>query len=197
MKRKIGITGGIGTGKSLVAKFYQEKGYPTINADEVAKEISSSNLKIKNKIIKTFGVESYIQDKINTQYLANIVFPNPENLKKLNSIVHPPLKEHLKKMMNDKLVNSDIIFVEAALIYEAKFDDLFDYILLITSNLDLRIDRVLQRDKTNKEQILARIEDQIPEENLREKADFIIENNSTISELNKKADFLLSIFKTI
>ncbi|MBN2570697.1 MAG: dephospho-CoA kinase [Ignavibacteriales bacterium] len=197
MKKKIGITGGIGTGKSLIANYYKEKGYPVINADEIAKEISSSKNQVKKNIIKEFGIDSFASNKLNTKYLAEIVFSSPENVKKLNSIIHPILKKALQKMMEYELKKSDIVFVEAALIYEAKFDHLFDYVLLVTSDIDIRINRIIQRDKSSKEKILARIKNQLSDEILRQKADFIIENDSSIENLYKKADFFLNIFKTI
>ena len=196
-KIAIGITGGIGSGKSTVSDIISENNYKIINADDVAKKIMIEDPKIVSKIIKNFGTDCYIDSKLNTKYIADKVFIHPDRIRELNSIVHPPTIEFIQKEIHSLHNDVDIVFVESALIFEAKMEELFDYILLVTAEEDIRIKRVLQRDSETISEIRSRILNQIPEEQKRGRSDFVIDNNTTIEELNSKVLFFLTMFNSL
>ena len=196
-KLVIGITGGIGSGKSTVSEIISQNNYTVLKADDIAKKIMSEDSKIISEISSKFGIESYIDGKLNKKYLADKVFNNPEKIGLINSIIHPPTIEFIRKESQIILQKSDLVFVESALVFEAKMEDLFNYILLITSLEDTRIKRVLNRDLESMSEIKSRIMNQIPEEQKRGKSDFVIENNSTLEELKTRVIFFLNLFKSL
>ncbi len=196
-KLKIAITGGIGTGKSVIAELYKDQGYPVISADDVAKEILANDLSVREQIIREFGSKSFKNGKPDFKYLAGKVFAIPENVKKINGIIHPPTIQKINRLMNDALEKNNLVFVEAALIFEAKMEDLFDYIILVTSDREKQIERVKERNKISESEIAKRMENQLPENIKRAKADFTIENNSSLEELEKRALFVLNLLKSI
>lgn len=196
-KLVIGITGGIGSGKSTVSDIITENNYTVLKTDDIAKKIMNTDSEVKHKITSQFGNECYMDGKLNTKHLAQNVFDHPDRISKLNKIVHPPTIEYIENETKVLLQKADIVFVESALIYEAKMQDLFDYILLITSEEDTRIKRVLKRDKETISEIKSRIMNQIPEEQKRSRAHFVIENNSSIEELKSRVIFFLSLFNSL
>ncbi len=153
-KLKIAITGGIGSGKSAFSKFILEKDYPVINVDDVSKEILVTDKNVKLKVEKEFGKESFKNGNINKQFLAEKIFSNPYNVIKINSIVHPIVIEKVNILISEKLKDSDIVFAEAALIYEAEMEKYFDYVVLITAEDRLRLNRKVQFNNLTKEQFL-------------------------------------------
>lgn len=194
---KIALTGGIGSGKSLVSDIIMEQGFDVINADKLAKEILLTDETVKSKIIKEFGKDSYTPEGINTKYIAEKVFINPLNVKKINSFVHPPTIKKIETLAAEILKTKKMVFVESALVYEANLEDLFDYVLLVTAEDELRIKRVMERDKVSEEEVKVRMQNQITEKEKRALADFVIENNSTITDLKNKVKFFTSIFESI
>lgn len=196
-KLKVAITGGIGSGKSAFANFISETGFPVINVDEVSKELLVTSKKIQTEIIKEFGRESYINGEINKTFLSEKVFSNPENVVKINIIVHPEVIEKVNLLTEEKLKNNDIVFAEAALIYEAEMERFFNYVVLITAEEKLRLKRKVEFDKLSQDQFLKRNENQIPDEEKKKQADFIFENNGSLKELKKKADLLITILKSL
>jgi dephospho-CoA kinase len=196
-KLKIGVTGGIGAGKSELSKFYVDKGETVIIADDVAKNLLNENKEIQNEIIDEFGAEAFDSGKMNVKYLAEKVFTNEKNVKKINSIVHPAAIKEIDKLMNECLKNSDLVFCESALIYEAGMEEMFDYILTVSAAENIRISRVADRDKSSKEDVKMRMINQMSEEQKKQLSDFIIYNDSSITDLHTKAEFFLNLFKTI
>jgi len=194
----VGITGGIGSGKSTFCEILIENSFPVIHSDSLAKEIMATDDAVKKRIIETLGNESYCEDgKINTHYLRDIVFNDFEKLQILNSIVHPAVIKKTKEKIEDLKKNNRIIFVESALIYEANFDELFDFIILIYSEQRERLRRVKQRSNLTDEEILKIMQTQIPDEEKRKYADIIVENNDNIDELKSRAKFILTILNTL
>jgi dephospho-CoA kinase len=193
---KIGITGGIGSGKSEFCKYLKSKKFIVINADNLSKELLANDKNIKDQIIETFGTESYKNNKPDKKYLAEIVFSEPENVYKINSILHPVVIEEITKLIENHSVKEKIIFVEAALIYEAEMEDLFDYVVLITAEKKIRMQRKAKNDNMSEEEFLKRNENQVPDSEKKKAADFVFENNSSIDELQKKADILLLMLKS-
>lgn len=194
-KLKIAITGSIGSGKTLVSNYFLEKGFPVLSADLISKELLQNNQDIKAKIIKAFGEQSYNKDVLNKKFLAEQVFSNEENVQKINSIVHPYVIKKIEAELNELLKSNSIVFTEAALIYEADMEDLFDYVILITSDEDIRLQRKIQSENYTEEEFFRRNNNQIPDKEKKKRADFILENNKTIKELKNKADFTLKIIQ--
>jgi dephospho-CoA kinase len=195
----IGVTGGIGSGKSTVTEILLENGFKSIISDDVAKDLMVSDQKVIDRIISNFGKRSYNNGQLDKSYLADQVFNNPENIKIINSIVHPPTIEKIESLIAEqKRRDKDkLIFVESALIFEAKMEYLFDHILLVTADEDIRIKRILKRGVETISEIRSRMMNQIPEIQKRKRSQFIIENNSTLKSLKEKTLFFLNLFKSM
>jgi dephospho-CoA kinase len=196
-KIKIAITGSIGSGKSSFCRMIEEKGYPLIKADDISKEILGSDKKVREKVEKIFGKESFINDQINKKYLAEKIFNDPEKVLKINSILHPHVIKKIDQLMNEALIKHDLVFVEAALIYEAAMEEMFDYVVLITADKERRMKRKISGGELTEEDFIKRNENQIPDEDKKKAADFVFENNGALAELKSKANFLVSILKGI
>lgn len=189
-KLKIAVTGNIGSGKSTFSKFIEEEGFKVIYADELSKDILSEDTSVKEKVIKKFGKESYQNGKLNKKFLTEKVFSNKQNLAHLESILHPVVIKKSVDLMNSCLNKDDLVFLEAALIYEADMEDLFDYVILIAADRELRFKRKKQSDGYTEEQFAERENLQIPQDEKRKRADFIFENNSDLKSLKQKAKLL-------
>lgn len=192
-KLKIAVTGSIGSGKSLFCKFLEEEGFTVIKADDVAKEILSENKEVKKRIIKEFGEESFKGNQINKKFLADKVFSNHANVIKINSIIHPKVKQEIKTLTEEYFKNHNVVFTEAALIYEADMETMFDYVVLITSEEKIRMKRKMNSDGYSEEEFQKRDKNQIPDEEKKKRADFIFENNSSKDDLKKKSRLLLKL----
>jgi dephospho-CoA kinase len=208
----IAITGGIGSGKSTVANILKERGFTVISTDNIAKNVINKNQKIQQKIIETFGNESFIDGVYNTKYISDIVFEDNiflkeknanDNLMKLNQIVHPAVIDEMideieiLQQNNLQQNNLEIIFVESALIFELELEDGFDYIISVTASSKTRLERIINRTGLNEQQIKSRISHQISQEEKNKNSDFIIENEKGIDELKKSIDFILPIILTL
>ncbi len=194
-KIKIAVTGGIGSGKSLFCSYLNKLGIPVINVDEVSKEILDTDENIRKSIIAAFGTESYKGNTANRKYLAEKVFSDPQNVVKINSIIHPAVIKKVNVLLDAELKSGSIAAAEAALIYEADMEKHFDYIALVTSDIKVRMKRKMENDNYTEEQFNKRNENQIPDEEKKKQADFIFENNDTVEELKNKAFLLVNILK--
>lgn len=195
-KIKIGITGNIGSGKSTVAEYYRNKGYTVLDADTIAKDMyNKPNVKVR--VIQSFGEESYIDSQPNLKYIANAVFDNEENLQILNSIIHPPMIREINRLMEKELEDSEAVFTEAALIYEAGMEDMFDFVILITADDEIKISRTMERSGLSRDEVELRLSKQISEDIKKTYADFIIENNSVKESLYQKCDFIFNLLYQI
>lgn len=190
-KLKIAITGSIGSGKSTFSEMLEEKGFTVLKADDISKKILSTDPEVRKIVIEEFGTGSYLDGEVNKKYLAEKVFSNPENVLIINSILHPPVIKKIDEMMIEELKKNDKVFVEAALIYEAYMEGMFDYVVLITAGRELRSDRKSQ--DLSSQDFEKRDANQIPDEEKKKRADFIFENNGSIEELKSKAGLLLSL----
>lgn len=170
----IGLTGGIGSGKTTILKMFQELAIECYIADIEAKKLMNSSRKIKKEVIKEFSKHAYIDDKLNRKYIAKIVFENPERLKILNSIVHPQVHKHFKKFI--KKAKSEYVIYENAILFESEGDKKCDYIITVTAPTDVRIERILARDTTTKVDILNRMKNQFSDKEKISKSDFVINN---------------------
>ncbi|MBX3043463.1 MAG: dephospho-CoA kinase [Candidatus Kapabacteria bacterium] len=199
----IAITGGIGSGKSEVAKILIAKGYKVISTDILAKDIMITDEKVRERIINTFGSDTYTSDnKTNVKFLSEIVFSGDKhqsaNIEKLNSIVHPPVIDRIvQEIENAVSAGFDTVFVESALIYEAGLDDGFDYIICVAADEIIRIERTIERSGLTRHQIESRMSEQISQEQKIGLADFTIENNKSLAELENAVNFLLPIIQML
>jgi dephospho-CoA kinase len=187
---KIGLTGGIGSGKSIVARVFETLGIPVYYADDAAKRLMSTDENLKESIIKNFGEECYKSGQLDRKQLASIVFNNKEKLKLLNSLIHPATIADANEWM--KKQKSAYIMKEAALLFESGADKNLDYVIGVLSPADLRIKRVMQRDGLTEKEVMQRIDQQMDEKEKMKRCDFIITNDEKqlvlpqILELDKK-----------
>ena len=187
---KIGLTGGIGTGKSTVAKMFKILGIPVFDADSTAKKMMNNNEELKQKIREEFGDGVYQNGTLNRKYLAEIVFNDSYKLEKLNALVHPiAIQEGIDWAAKQ---NAKYLVKEAALMFEAGSAFNLDYIIGVFAPINLRIARVMQRDGISKEQVEARMKNQIDEKIKIKLCDFVINNDensfltSQIIDIHKK-----------
>ncbi len=173
---KVCITGGIGSGKTVVCEFFKTLGIKVYNADEEAKKFLYDNI-VKTKIRQYFGKEVFDKnDKIKTKVLADIVFNDNAGLEKLNSIIHPLVKQDFS-IWSDKYCNEPYILLEAAILFEIGFHKDFYNVITVTAPEELRIKRIMKRDKITKEQVIERMQNQWKDNRKIEMADFVIYND--------------------
>lgn len=172
----IGLTGGIGSGKSVVAKVFATLGIPVFNADEEAKRIMQTSTEIKTKLIEQFGTDIYNAHGLDKEKLASIVFNNSFQLQLLNAIVHPVTIQAAKDWAAKQ--TSPYVIKEAALIFESGAADGLFKVIGVTAPLSIRIHRVMQRDGITKEQVDARMRNQISDTIKMRLCDYVIENNN-------------------
>ena len=190
-KIKVAITGNIGSGKSTFSSFLSEKGYPVINADDVSKEILSTDKEVRKKVISEFGEQSFSGAKINTIYIAERVFQDKKKLQILNSILHPLVIKNIEQRFDELHQKNDIVFCETALLFEAKMKKMFDYSVLIFADYNVRESRFLKKKGNSSEQFINRNENQIKDENKINNSDFVFNNNGTEKDLKRKSEILL------
>lgn len=171
----IGLTGGIGSGKSIVAKIFRTLGVPVLDADALAKKIMLENEDVRAQIINSFGAESYNQAGLNRSFIANIVFKDPFQLEVLNSIVHPATIEAGKKWASQQ--NTPYTIKEAALFFESGSAEGMDLIIGVYAPDALRIQRVMHRDQTSREEVLNRMKHQISQKIKMKLCDRVIIND--------------------
>lgn len=196
---RVGITGGFGSGKSTVARFIKNLHHPVILSDEIAKSLIDSDVQIQKKIISEFGEEVYDnKKKLRKNILADIVFNDADKLQILNRIVHPKTIKHIdKQVIKISKQGSTLIFVESALIYEAKIEDSFDYIIVVISKEKNIFERLDKYGKMTHDQIEQRLSHQIPMEEKAARADFVIRNDSSLEELQRNTKFIVHIIETL
>jgi dephospho-CoA kinase len=192
MTKIIGLTGGIGSGKTTVANYFKSYGIPVYIADDEARKIMQS-ADILEAIKNLFGADVFENETLNREKLAKIVFNNPESLEKLNGIVHPAVKKHFEQWLLQNLEAPYVIY-EAAILFESgRYKDC-DIIITVTAPIESRIQRVIKRDNTTRELVLKRINAQWTDEKRISKSDFVIENIA-IEPTKLEIDRILKILK--
>lgn len=172
---KIGITGGIGSGKSTVARVFETLGIPVYNADDAAKRLMQEDPELKKQIIILFGEKAYEQGKLNRSWISEQVFGNPEKVKALNAIVHPATIRDAHEWMS--VQQTPYTLKEAALIFESGSEKSLDYVIGVDAPVELRIQRVMERDNISRDAILQRMNNQMDESEKIQRCDFIIYND--------------------
>ena len=172
---KIGLTGGIGSGKSTVAKVFEVLGIPVYYADEEAKRLMNEDEALKEKIQELFGAESYANGLLNRKYIAGIVFHDPKKLEQLNALVHPLTINDANNWLQQQ--TTPYAIKEAALIFETGIHEYLDYVIGVYAPAPLRIQRVMERDNISLEAVTARMSKQMDEEEKMRLCNFVINND--------------------
>ena len=175
---KIGITGGIGAGKSTVAGIFKVLGVPVFDADVTAKNILNTDPILREQIAAAFGSETYKNGLLDRKYLATLVFNNPNQLAKLNALVHPATIEAANiwaKHWEEQ--GCPYILKEAALLFEAGTNVGLDFIIGVTAPVEMRIARVMERDHVTREEVLKRMQHQLEDTEKMKRCNFVIDNN--------------------
>ncbi|WP_340102520.1 dephospho-CoA kinase [Rhodohalobacter sp. 8-1] len=184
----VGITGGIGSGKTTVAKIWESLGARVIYADDLAKELMQTDPNLKEKLSDTFGEETYASDgTLNKPHLIKAAF-HQNRVDELNSIVHPAIRKETKKLIKKAEESGEQIFAyEAAILLNKGRPDYLDVIVLVTSERQTRLERVSERDAADMSDVAARIAKQPEFSSLRHLVDYTIENNGSLEELREKS----------
>jgi dephospho-CoA kinase len=172
---RVGITGGIGSGKTTVARLFQLLGIPVYFADDEAKNLMNHDAALKQAIIAVFGEEAYNASGLNRALISSLAFSEPDKLNALNAIVHPAVIAHGEKWMLRQ--SAPYVLKEAALLFESGSNKQLDFVIGVTCSTELRIDRVVGRDGSSREAVLARMQKQMDEEEKMKLCDFIITND--------------------
>ncbi len=201
----IGLTGGIGTGKSTISQILREKKFPVIDLDVISHEVIKFPKVIK-KIVENFGKEilensSNFENKnneiqVSREKLGKIIFENREKRLLLNSIMHPEILRVMREQVSKYKKSNKIVFVEIQLLFEVQWEKEFDYILLVSAKKSTQIRRILERDNRSENDALNIINSQMSLEEKRKRSDFVIENDGNIEELKEKIDTFLEYLET-
>jgi dephospho-CoA kinase len=195
--KRIGITGGIGSGKSTAAGFFEERGYPVIYADPLAKKLMSEEPTTRDRLRSLLGELTYRSDgSLDTDFVAGVIFSDPGKKKALERIVHPAVLKSIDtylKNLEEKGTHR-LAFVEAALIFESGMEKMLDFVVVITAPETVRIERVANRDNVRPDEVRKRIGAQQTDDYLRRHADFVIENTKDVASLRGRCLFLESLF---
>ncbi len=188
----VGVTGGIGSGKTTVCKIFEQLDIPVYYADAEAKRLMSHNQELKSQVKSILGKEAYHRNgRLNRNYVASIVFSDKEKLAQLNNIVHPAVRKDAVKWSNSQ--KSKYTLQEAALLVENGSYKQLDYLIVVTAPVEMRIKRVLKRDNSNFDEVKRRIDNQLPEKEKKKVADFIIDNSGEASLIHQ----ILKIHRTL
>lgn len=190
---KIGITGGIGSGKSVVASLLELKGVPVYIADIESKKLTETSPVIRKQLTELFGSDIYTPAGLNKKRLASHIFNNPECLKQVNDIIHPEVNRDFQKWASQLDKKTPLCAIESAILFESGFDRIVNVRLLVYAPLELRIERALIRDSVSRKEIERRISNQISDEIKKERSDYVIYNDGKQALLPQISRFV-SIF---
>lgn len=171
----VGLTGGIGSGKTTVSNMFKDLGVPVYIADIEAKNLMNSSKVIKRKLIELFGQKAFEGDTLNRPYIASKIFNDDTYLKKMNAIIHPKVANHFKHWLQKQ--SSKYVIKEAAIIFEHNMQSQYDYLITVISNEEDRIERILKRDNTTKDKIVSIMKHQLNDEEKIKLSDFVIIND--------------------
>lgn len=192
MRIRLGITGGIGSGKSFFSKALRERGIPVFDSDSEAKKLMLMDNDIITSLKALLGDDVYINGEINKPLLASYIFASGDNASRVNSIVHPCVKKAFLRWADECFsAGHHIAAIESAILFESGFDDIVNRVVMVHAPLETRIARVMERDKTTRDKVIVRINSQMDDHEKLSKSDFIIENDGTAS-IDSQIDKLIS-----
>jgi dephospho-CoA kinase len=196
----IGITGGIGTGKSAVAGLLKARGWTVYASDETAKQIMASDPEVRKELTEAFGPDVLTEQGVNAPFLASLVFgPTEEHharLARLNQIVHPRvLDAHMEAIEREHAAGTSIVAIESALLYEVDLEEGFDWVIVVDAPHDVCVARVMERSNTTAAEVERRMAEQLSMEEKRGLADFVIENGSTLADLERATTMVATIIE--
>ena len=187
----VGLTGGIGTGKTTVAGFFQDLNIPVFFADQLSKQLVNTSPRIRQKIIQLLGKDAYQGTMLNSSFVADLVFTDATLLNQLNTIIHPAVLKNFENWLAKQ--SSHYVIKEAALIFEIGSQKLYDVIITVTSPIELRIERLMTQRHLSREDILRRIQNQLSDKDKISRSDFVIPN----TDITKTKQQVLQIHKAI
>jgi len=196
---RIGVTGGIGSGKSTACHILKKHGIPVISADEIAKQIADSRPIVRKQIIGVLGPNAYdVRGRLNRSYVASRLFGNKRIQRSINAVLHPRvLIEIRRRIRSHEKTGHRAVVVEAALIFEAGMEELLDLVIVVETKQRTAIQRVQKRDTMSRAAVRRRIASQWSVTRKREKADIVLRNDGTVADLRKKIQFLLEMVRLI
>lgn len=171
----VGLTGGIGSGKTTVSNMFKDLGVPVYIADNEAKNLMSSSKVIKRKLIDLFGPKAYEDNSLNRTYISSKIFNDDTYLQKMNAIIHPKVANHFKLWLQKQ--TSKYVIKEAAIIFEHNMQSQYDYVITVIANEEDRINRILKRDNTTKDKIMSIMKHQLSDDEKIKLSDFVIIND--------------------
>ena len=189
----IGITGSIACGKSLVSNYLKEKGYTIVDADKIG-HMALENDEVKKQLVNKFGKSILKDNEVNRVTLGKLVFENNENLKELNNIIHPQIRKNISEQIQVHK-NEKLVFVDVPLLFEAKFDDLVEKIIVISLDEKIQLERLMNRNSLSKEEALQRIKSQIPVREKEKLGDYVVDNSFTQENTYNQVDRILEKLK--
>ena len=190
MKTLVGLTGGIGSGKTTVANFFKELGIPVYIADTEAKALMNRSIVIKRKLIALFGENAYQEGKLNREYLSQKIFNDKDLLQKMNAIVHPKVASHFKRWV--KKQDAPYVISEAAILFENGSYKKYDYIITVTAPEHVRLKRVMSRDNSSEKKVKSVMDNQWKDAEKIKLSDFVIQNinleeaKAQVQQIHKK-----------
>ena len=189
----IGITGSIACGKSTVSDYLKDKGYTIIDADKLG-HVALTSEDVKRRLSETFGANILVNNEISREVLGRLVFGNDNNLKKLNNIIHPKIKELILKLQ-EQHKDEDMVFLDIALLYEANFVDLVEKVAVVYVDKGVQLERLMTRNSLSKEEALKRIESQMSPQEKASLGDFVINNSYRKEDTFQQIDEILEKLK--
>ncbi|MBN7772431.1 dephospho-CoA kinase [Clostridium aminobutyricum] len=190
----IGLTGGIGSGKSTVSKYLMSKGYEIVDADQIARELVAPHSETLERIQTAFGKDILLNDNsLNRKALADIIFSDPEKKKQLDEIMHHEIIRIIRKRLDDARAKSQgkAVFVDAPLLFEVGLEQYVEQTWVVDASDEVRINRVVERDQTTRAMVRARIDNQMSREEKNQKADIVLDNSTTKEKLYEQIENLL------
>jgi dephospho-CoA kinase len=195
----IGITGGIGSGKTTVCSFFSHLGVPVLSADEIGRELSNSNPTIRSQLIELLGSSAYAIDGIlDRPFVASRLFSNKRLRRQVEGVIHPRVEEEIDRRVNElRRAGHRLVLVEAALIFEAGLQKKLDAVIVVDSDEAVRFRRVRERDGSSEKEIRTRAAAQMKTEKKALKADYVLKNNNSLETLETNVHFLYSILRAL
>ena len=187
----LGITGGIGAGKSVASYLLRERGIPVYDTDTEAKRLMEESPEIRDSLIKMLGTQVYgVNGNLNRRLLANWMFKSASHLEKINDLVHPVVKRDFMSWCDGQ--DLPLVGVESAILYESGFDEMANGVLLVSASEQVRMQRVMQRDGVTIDQVRARMAAQMSDEERKRRATYVLNNEGTLLEMERKIDIIIN-----